>query len=140
MDKGIKTFGFKVIHITMPVVLLVLAGCAGNHTGDGVLLEDFPTRQQTTEYTCGCVSAQMVMQYYHVDYETEEGLAKKMHTYVDNRTPGALRYHRRTDRRPHAGRPCGFLLRLVLHHNPQTLAAATLHRRGTEIKNIYFAE
>ena len=31
------------IRLVLPVVLLMLVGCTGNHTGDGVLLEDFPT-------------------------------------------------------------------------------------------------
>lgn len=84
-----KTFRFKVIRIILPVMLLTLAGCSGNSTGSGVLLEGFPTRQQTTDYTCGCVVAQMVMQYYHVDDETEEALAEKMHTHVDSRIPDA---------------------------------------------------
>lgn len=73
----------------LSVVVLMLTGCNGKHTGDGVLLEEFPTRQQTTVYTCGCVAAQMVMQYYHVDEESEEVLAEKMHTHVDSRTPNA---------------------------------------------------
>lgn len=49
----------------------------------------FPTRQQTTDYTCGCVSAQMVLDYYGLDPETEEVLAMKMHTHTDSDTPGA---------------------------------------------------
>ena len=78
-----------MIHITMPVVVLMLVGCNGKHTGNSVLLEEFPTLQQTTEYTCGCVAAQMVMQYYHVNNESEHALATKMHTHVDSRTPDA---------------------------------------------------
>ena len=64
--------------------------CNMKSEGSLTILPRFKTYQQTTEYTCGCVSAQMVMQYYHVDDETEEGLAKKMHTHVDGRTPGVL--------------------------------------------------
>lgn len=53
--------------IPLLALLLTLAGCSDLQGIDAVVLEDFPTLQQTTEYTCGCVSAQMVMQYYHVD-------------------------------------------------------------------------
>lgn len=56
----------------------------GTENGKG-----FPTRQQTTDYTCGCVSAQMVLDYYGLDPETEEALTVKMHTHTDSDTPGA---------------------------------------------------
>lgn len=52
-------------------------------------ISNFPTLQQTTGYTCGNVSALMVMKYYGITDETEEGLAVKMHTHVDSQTPGA---------------------------------------------------
>ena len=76
--------------IPLLALLLTLAGCSDRQGIGAVMLKGFPTLQQTTDYTCGCVSAQMVMQYFHVDDETEEGLAEKMHTHVDSRTPGAL--------------------------------------------------
>ena len=76
--------------IPLLALLLTLVGCSDRQGIDAVVLKEFPTLQQTTDYTCGCVVAQMVMQYYHVDDETEEGLAEKMHTHVDSRTPGAL--------------------------------------------------
>lgn len=71
--------------------LLVVALCLGSCRNDGgrVELKNFPSQQQTTDYTCGCASALAVMHYYGVADETEEGLAAKMHTHVDSRVPDA---------------------------------------------------
>ena len=54
-----------------------------------IVIADFPVRQQTTDYTCGCVSAMMVMQYLGVEDENESSLAIKMHTHTDSETPEA---------------------------------------------------
>ena len=70
------------------VLLLFLCSC-GNSAKDVVSLKNFPSRQQTTDYTCGCAAALSVMQYYGITGETEEALAAKMHTHVDSRTPDA---------------------------------------------------
>lgn len=71
------------------LALLMLTGCNGRQNDDAVALTGFPTLQQSTDYTCGCASAQMVMRYYRADAESEEALAAKMHTHVDSRTPDA---------------------------------------------------
>lgn len=71
------------------LALLMLAGCNGRQSDNAVALTGFPTLQQSTDYTCGCASAQMVMRYYRADAESEEALAAKMHTHVDSRTPDA---------------------------------------------------
>ena len=55
-----------------------------------LLLPDFQTQQQTTNYTCGNVSTLMVLHHLGLDDETEQGLAQKMHTHVDSDTPRAL--------------------------------------------------
>lgn len=75
--------------IPLLALLLMLAGCSDRQGIGAVMLKGFPTLQQTTDYTCGCVSASMVMQYFHADDESEEALAAKMHTHVDSRTPDA---------------------------------------------------
>ncbi len=75
--------------IPLLALLLILAGCSDRQGIGAVMLKGFPTLQQTTDYTCGCVSARMVMQYFHADSESEEALAAKMHTHVDSRIPDA---------------------------------------------------
>jgi len=70
---------------------LALLGSCGRSGGQqpAVLLADFPTLQQTTDYTCGCASAMMVMRYYRLDAGDEATLAAEMHTHVDSDMPGA---------------------------------------------------
>lgn len=53
------------------------------------LLTPFPALQQTTDYTCGPVSALMVQQYYGDDSETELSLAEKVGCHVDDSRPDA---------------------------------------------------
>lgn len=59
-------------------------------TNGKIALGPFVTIQQTTNYTCGCVSAQMVLNYFGLDIETEGALALKMHTHTASGIPGAL--------------------------------------------------
>lgn len=67
---------------------LCLAGGCGTdrHT---VVLDGFPTLQQSTDYTCGPASALAVMQYYQRADESESRLAEAMHTHVDSDSAGA---------------------------------------------------
>ena len=87
-----KTRWFQQIGLTLISGLLATACSSDTQqsaTGQPLLLNNFPTQQQTTDYTCGCVAALMVMHYYQVDDATEEELAIQMHTHVDGETPGA---------------------------------------------------
>lgn len=74
------------------LAMTTLASCShrDNNSSSPVTLKDFPSVQQTTDYTCGCASALAVMHYYSTDDESEQDLAVKMHTHVDSRTSGAL--------------------------------------------------
>ena len=75
----------------LPAFSLAETGIFHSKTTDGkIILAPFATLQQTTNYTCGCVSAQMVLGYFGLDAETEEGLALKMHTHTDSDNPDAL--------------------------------------------------
>lgn len=60
-------------------------------TSDSVLtiLPHFHTMLQTTEWTCGNVSALMTMRFLGINRETEASLAEQMHTMVDSDTPNA---------------------------------------------------
>lgn len=42
--------------IPLLALLLMLAGCSDRQGIGAVMLKGFPTLQQTTDYTCGCVS------------------------------------------------------------------------------------
>ena len=87
-----KTRWFQQIGLTLISGLLATACSSDTRqsaTGQPLLLNNFPTQQQTTDYTCGCVAALMVMHYYQVDDATEEELAIQMHTHVDGETPEA---------------------------------------------------
>lgn len=91
-EKQMKTRWFQQIGLTLISGLLATACSSDTRqsaTGQPLLLNNFPTQQQTTDYTCGCVAALMVMHYYQVDDATEEELAIQMHTHVDGETPGA---------------------------------------------------
>lgn len=71
-------------------LLLLLCACGGSERqGAMVDLSGFPAQQQTTDYTCGCVSARMVAGYYKAAIESEQELAVRLHTHVDSDTPGA---------------------------------------------------
>ena len=76
--------------LLVPIVVFVtlMAACT-NKTPQTVSLANYPTLQQTTDYTCGCVSALTVMRYYGICDESESGLATKMHTHVDSHTPNS---------------------------------------------------
>lgn len=79
----------KVLSIACFAVILLYA-CGNKKTDQNkVLIADFPTLQQTTDYTCGCASAMMVMRYLGVEDENESTLAVKMHTHTDSGTPEA---------------------------------------------------
>lgn len=62
-----------------------------NAQSDSVLtiLPHFHTMLQTTEWSCGNVSALMVLHYLGISRETEASLAEQMHTMVDSNVPGA---------------------------------------------------
>ena len=64
-------------------------GSVNTKNKNAVLLKDFPTLQQTQDYTCGNVSALMVMKFFGDSSETEMQLAKKMRTHTDSQTPNA---------------------------------------------------
>lgn len=80
-------------------LILVLFGCyspinkTDNNTNtankNSVLLENFPTLQQSEDYTCGNIASLMVMKFFGNCNETENGLAEKMHTHTDSNTPAA---------------------------------------------------
>lgn len=67
-------------------VFVALLFCSCDNNQGKVILKNFPALQQGTDYTCGCVSAQMVMKYFNVDDETEDSLAIKMRTHCDGDT------------------------------------------------------
>ncbi|MBP3253826.1 MAG: C39 family peptidase [Bacteroidales bacterium] len=92
----------KAIKSVLICSILVFAGCSshsdkadcGNNSArtenkNAVLLKDFPTLQQTTDYTCGNAASLMVMKFFGDSSETESSLAEKMHTHTDSQTPGA---------------------------------------------------
>ena len=56
-----------------------------------LLLPHFPTMQQTTEWSCGCVVALLTLRYLGVCPEaTEQSLAAALHSHVDQTTEGAM--------------------------------------------------
>jgi len=72
------------------VAIVLLCACSNKKKAEEkILIADFPTLLQTTDYTCGCVSAMMVMRYFGIKDENESTLAVKMHTHTDSGTPGA---------------------------------------------------
>ena len=82
MKQILNTF---ITTIQAATLLLLFTTCNSPQQDDAtVMLSDFPTMQQTTDYTCGCVAALMVMRYYGIDDETEQSLSYKMHTHCDS--------------------------------------------------------
>lgn len=74
---------FAVLGVTF-YLLKFLAHTPGLNPGTSpILLKDFPANQQTTDYTCGPISALMVLEYFGDSTETETSLAGKMHCHVD---------------------------------------------------------
>ena len=56
-----------------------------------LILPHFPTMQQTTEWSCGCVAALLTLRYLGMDPEaTEYSLAVAMGSHVDRKVEGAL--------------------------------------------------
>lgn len=74
-----RFFFFSILTLTL------VCSCKNNDRNNnrGLNLVDFPTMQQSTDYTCGCMAARMVLEYYGAENESEEILATKMHTHVD---------------------------------------------------------
>ena len=92
-----KTVKFNII-----ALILVFAGCSSpvnktdnefngisSENRNAVLLKDFPTLQQSEDYTCGNVASLMVMKFFGDSTETEMHLAEKMHTHTDSQMPDA---------------------------------------------------
>ncbi|MBR1774924.1 MAG: C39 family peptidase [Bacteroidales bacterium] len=92
----------KTVKFTLIGLILIFVGCSSpvnradtdcngvNSTNkNAVLLKDFPTLQQNEDYTCGNISALMVIRFFGDSSETESGLAQKMHTHTDSNTPNA---------------------------------------------------
>lgn len=56
-----------------------------------LILPHFPTMQQTSEWSCGCVAALLTLRYLGVAPETtEQSLARAMGAHVDRNREGAL--------------------------------------------------
>lgn len=53
------------------------------------ILSRFRTMQQTTEWSCGCVAALLVLRHFGCTDETEWSLACAMHSMTDRSRPGA---------------------------------------------------
>lgn len=53
------------------------------------ILTHFQTIQQTTDWSCGNVAMLMVLGYYGIGGQTEQSLARAMHTHTDSSTPEA---------------------------------------------------
>jgi hypothetical protein len=79
----------KLLSIACLVMMLLCACGNKKKAEEKVVIADFPTLMQTTDYTCGCVSAMMVMRYFGIEDEDESTLAVKMHTHIDSKTEGA---------------------------------------------------
>lgn len=53
------------------------------------ILPRFRTMQQTTEWSCGCVAALLVLRHFGCEDETEESLACALHSMTDRSRPDA---------------------------------------------------
>lgn len=53
------------------------------------ILPHFRTMQQTTEWSCGCVAALLVLRHYGCTDETEWSLARALHSMTDRSRPDA---------------------------------------------------
>lgn len=53
------------------------------------ILSHFRTMQQTTEWSCGCVSALLVLRHFGCADQTEESLAYALHSMTDRSRPGS---------------------------------------------------
>lgn len=74
----------------MKQLFFSFVACMTTLTLQAQSLKDFPLCQQTTEYTCGPVSALMVLEYVGLNDETETSLAQKMRTHTDSSSPGSM--------------------------------------------------
>jgi hypothetical protein len=72
------------------MAMLLLCACGNSKKNkEKIVIADFPTMQQTTDYTCGCASAIMLMQYFGIKDENESTLAVKLHAHTDSKAIGA---------------------------------------------------